>query len=253
MLAGLRPRAATLICTAAFRRTATSMSAAKLAYPEPLVFKPAAEHKSTLIMLHGLGDSGMGWADIAPMLSPDLPNTQFIFPTAPMRPITVNGGMRCTGWYDIAALDRLSNESQDAEAMHESKRYVEELIQQQIDAGIPSSKIAVGGFSQGGAMALMMLRSKYQLAGVVGLSCYLLLHEQLPLVSEENKQTPVLMCHGDSDQVVAYEFGKRSFEQLKGAGCSVELNTYRFMGHEACQEELLAMRDFLKNSLYGAQ
>ncbi|KAL4440017.1 hypothetical protein ABPG75_003018 [Micractinium tetrahymenae] len=226
------------------------MSAAKLSYPEPLVFKPAAEHKSTLIMLHGLGDSGMGWADIAPMLSPDLPNTQFIFPTAPTRPITVNGGMRCTG-YDIADLDRLSNESQDAEAMHESKRYVEELIQEQIDAGIPSSQIVVGGFSQGGAMALMMLRSKHQLAGIIGLSCYLLLHEQLPVVSQENKQTPVLMCHGDSDQVVAYEFGKRSFEQLKEAGSNVEFNTYRYMGHEACQEEMVSMRDFLKACLYG--
>lgn len=251
MLASLRPRAATLICTAAFRRTAATMSVAKLSYPKPLVFKSAAEHKSTLIMLHGLGDSGMGWADIAPMLSPDLPNTQFIFPTAPTRPITVNGGMPCTGWYDIAALDRLANESQDAEAMHESKRYVEGLIQEQVDAGIPSSRIVVGGFSQGGAMSLMMLRSKHQLAGIIGLSCYLLLHEQPPLVSEENRQTPVLMCHGDSDQVVAYEFGQRSFEQLKGAGCNVEFNTYRFMGHEACQEELLAMRDFLKACLYG--
>lgn len=229
----------------------TKMSATGTKYPDPIVFPAAAVHQSTMIMLHGLGDSGMGWADIAPMLGPDLPNTQFIFPTALTRPITVNGGMPCAGWYDIAALDRLDNESQDAEAMHGSKRYIESLIEEQIAAGIPSSKIVVGGFSQGGAMALMLLRSKHQLGGVVGLSCYLLLHEQPPLVSEENQKTPVLMCHGDSDMVVSYDFGKRSFEKLKEAGVPVEFIAYQYMGHEANQEEMLAMRDFVKGCLYS--
>ncbi|PSC68715.1 acyl-thioesterase 1 isoform A [Micractinium conductrix] len=183
------------------------------------------------------------------MLAPDLPNTQFIFPTAASRPITVNGGMRMTGWYDIASLDRLDSEAQDAEAMQESKRYIEGLVEEQIPAGVPSTAIAVGGFSQGGAMALMLLRSKHQLAGVVGLSCYLLLHDQPPLVSEENKQTPVLMCHGDSDQVVAFQFGKDSYEKLNAAGAPVKFETYPFMGHEACQEELQEMKAFLQACL----
>lgn len=97
-------------------------NAAGLEYPEPLVLQSLKpEHKSTLIMLHGLGDTGMGWADIGPLLQPDLPNTQFVFPTAPVRSITLNDGMRMTGWYDIADLNRLGAD-QDAESMRESKR-----------------------------------------------------------------------------------------------------------------------------------
>lgn len=218
--------------------------------PEPVVSPAPAVAKSALIMLHGLGDTALGWADIAPMLQPEVPNTTFVFPTAPTRPITLNGGMTMTGWYDIASLERL-DALQDADAMQESMRYVEGLVQQQVDAGIPSSSIVVGGFSQGGAMALMMLRSKFKLAGVVGLSCYVPLHEQKPIVSEENKDTPVLMCHGDCDQVVQYNYGVDSLEYLKTAGVEVDFRTYEYMGHEACTEELQAVRDFLLRCLYG--
>ncbi|PRW33175.1 acyl- thioesterase 1 [Chlorella sorokiniana] len=222
-------------------------AANRLVYPSPIVFEALQQAaKSCLIMLHGLGDSGQGWADVAPMLQPDLPQTKFIFPTAPIRPITINGGMRMTGWYDIADLDRIGSESQDAAAMHESRRYIDELIEQEVAGGIPSESIVVGGFSQGGAMALMSLRSKHKLAGIVGLSCYLPLLEEKPIVSEENKDTPVLMCHGDCDQVVNYDFGKRSYEELQKEGVKVDFKTYQFMGHEACGEELMEMRDFLK-------
>lgn len=95
-------------------------------------------------------------------------------------------------------------------------------------------------------MSLLMLRSTIKLGGVVGLSSYLPMHEELPLASDENLETPVLLCHGDCDQVVHYKYGEASFDLLRAAGCKVEFQAYDFMGHEACPEELQALRDFLK-------
>eukprot|EP00887_Chlorella_sp_A99_P000559 scaffold17.g559.t1 len=232
----------------------------------PIVVASKKEHKSTLLMLHGLGDTGDGWEDIAYMLGDELPNTKFIFPTAPvatrapargpaacaaLRPITVNGGMQCTGWFDIASLDRLTAE-QDAEGLHASKAYVEEILRQEAAAGVPSPSVVVGGFSQGGALALLMLRSELQLAGVMALSAYLPLHHEEPLVSAANAATPVLMCHGDCDPVVNYAFGKRSYEELKQAGARAEFKAYRFMEHEARPDELQDVRAFLKGLLAPA-
>jgi len=106
----------------------------------------------------------------------------------------------------------------------------------------------VAGFSQGGAIALMMLRSSIKLGAVVGLSTYLPLRDQDP-VSEANRGTPVLMCHGDRDQVVAFEFGRSSEAVLRKHGVSTEFNTYSGMGHSACQAELKDFKEFVSNHL----
>lgn len=106
----------------------------------------------------------------------------------------------------------------------------------------------MAGFSQGGAIALMMMRSSMKLGGVVGLSTYLPLRDQNP-VSDANRGTPVLMCHGDSDQVVNYEFGRNLYDLLRKFGVSSEFNTFQGMGHSACQAELKDFKDFVSKHL----
>ncbi|PNW84926.1 hypothetical protein CHLRE_03g164350v5 [Chlamydomonas reinhardtii] len=218
---------------------------AALNYARPIELNPAGEHKSTMIMLHGLGDTGDGWSDIGYMYKSSLPNTKFIFPHAPRRPITINFGMSMPGWYDIASLEEV-NRSEDAEGLQESKRYIEELIAKEVAAGIPASKIVLGGFSQGGAVALMMLRSATQLGAVVALSAYVPLHTQQPVFSEANAKTPILMCHGDADQTVAFAFGQKSYQLLQSLGANVEFQAYVGMGHSACQREFDDVLEFVK-------
>ncbi|GFR41398.1 hypothetical protein Agub_g2077 [Astrephomene gubernaculifera] len=207
-----------------------------LNYARPIEIPPAGPHTSTFIMLHGLGDTGDGWSDIGYMFKQSLPGTKFIFPHAPRRPITLNYGMSMPGWYDIPSLEEIQR-SEDAAGLRESQRYVEELVQKEIAAGVPSSKIVVGGFSQGGAVAFMMLRSNTKLGGIVALSSYLPLHKEQPVISESNEKTPIFMCHGDADQVVSFDFGQRSYQLLSSMGANVEFQTYLGMGHSACQRE----------------
>lgn len=223
--------------------------ASNLKYSAPIAIPPKQAHSSTLIMLHGLGDQGYGWADIAPQLAEKLPKTKFIFPNAPSRSITLNRGMKMPGWYDIASLEDI-NQAEDMEGLEESKRYVETLIKAEVDLGIPSDKIVVGGFSQGGAVALMMLRSDYALGGIVALSGYLPLREAPGVVSKANAKTPVFMGHGNADQTVDYHFGLNSSEALKSIHqVSVEFKTYNGMGHSSCPQELQDVTAFLARRL----
>lgn len=217
-------------------------------YREPIVYNPREEHKGTVILLHGLGDTGDGWASIAAEFAPSLRHVKFIFPHAPNRPITLNYGMTMPGWFDISSLDDI-NQKEDKEGLHESRRYVEELVQQEVDGGLPSGKVVVAGFSQGGAIALQTLRSDKKLAGVIGMSTWLTLRKETPIISEANKNTPILMCHGNADPVVQYDFGKATYNTLKELGADVEFKTYNGMGHSASPQELEAVQEFLKKVL----
>lgn len=134
------------------------------------------------------------------------------------------------GWYDIASLDRIG-EGQDVEGLLESARYLDGLIAKEVEAGVPSTSVLVGGFSQGAATALLALRGGAELAGIAALSGYLPLHSHPPgVVSEANRGTPVFMAHGDSDQVVAFKYGSESAAWLKEAGVAVDFRTYMGMG-----------------------
>ncbi|GMH33009.1 hypothetical protein BSKO_00843 [Bryopsis sp. KO-2023] len=217
-------------------------------FPEPVVKRAGKEHKATVFMLHGLGDTGHGWADVASMWGASLQDVKFVFPTAPTRPITLNMGMAMPGWFDLTSLDK-NTWVDDKAGMQESLRYLEGLIEKEIENGIPAESIAVAGFSQGGAVALLMLRSKIAVSGIVGMSTFLPLRHETPLVSSENAATPVLLCHGDMDQVLAYENGKDSFELLKGTGVQADFKTYRGMQHSACPEELEEVKQFFTKVL----
>jgi lysophospholipase-2 len=218
-----------------------------LRYRSPIVV-PARQqpHTATVIVLHGLGDTGDGWAGAAPELAAALPHAQFIFPHAPERPISLNFGMRMPGWYDIKSLEDI-DQREDRAGVLESRRYVLEDV---VQSGA-ASRTAVVGFSQGGAIALACLRDGApRLAGVVGMSTYVPLRKEPPLVGAANQETPVLLCHGDADAVVSYKFGVSASELLKEATTGpVELRTYRGMAHSACPEELRDVAAFLKKVL----
>ncbi|SPQ19671.1 8be0b131-e0c1-431b-8997-3c46d37006fa [Thermothielavioides terrestris] len=224
----------------------------------PLLFPATARHTATVIFIHGLGDTGHGWAPAVEnwRRRQRLDEVKFILPHAPAIPITCNWGVRMPGWYDIHAIDgsvESLRRNEDEAGILLSQAYFHELIQQEIDAGIPSDRIIIGGFSQGGAMSIFSgLTAKVKLAGIVALSSYLLLSlkfADLVPKPEVNKETPIFMAHGDSDQVVNTKLGRMSYDMLKSMGYNATLKIYEDMGHSACPEEMDDVEAFLTERL----
>lgn len=153
----------------------------------------------------------------------------FVFPNAPNIPITVNMGMRMPGWYDITNFDSI-NRSEDEPGIARSAAYIHSLIDDEIAKGIPSERVVIGGFSQGGALSIFSgLTCPKKLGGVFGLSSYMLLEgkvrDKIP-ADNPNKDTPIFMGHGDIDPLVKYEWGRATAEKLKEWGWTVDFNTY---------------------------
>ncbi|GAB1312160.1 Acyl-protein thioesterase 1 [Madurella fahalii] len=224
----------------------------------PLLFPATARHTATVIFIHGLGDTGHGWAGAVEnwRRRQRLDEVKFILPHAPSIPITCNWGVKMPGWYDIHTIDGSADSlrrNEDEAGILLSQAYFHELIQKEIDSGIPADRIVIGGFSQGGAMSIFSgLTAKVKLAGIVALSSYLLLSlkfADLVPKPEVNKETPIFMAHGDSDQVVNIELGKKSFDLLKGMGYNPKFKIYEGMGHSACLEELDEVEAFLRERL----
>ncbi|KAB5562797.1 Phospholipase/carboxylesterase/thioesterase [Coniochaeta sp. 2T2.1] len=224
----------------------------------PLVFPPAARHTATVIFVHGLGDTGHGWAPAVEnwRLRSKLDEVKFILPHAPQIPITANMGYRMPGWYDIVSIDgspESLRRSEDEAGILLSQKYIHSLVQSEIDSGIPSDRIVLGGFSQGGALSMFAgLTAPFKLAGIVALSSYLLLSlkfAQLVPHPEFNKDTPVWMGHGDRDNVVNFQLGKKSCDMLKEMGYNATLKVYPGMMHSACPEELDEVEHFLAEKL----
>ncbi|TPX57482.1 hypothetical protein PhCBS80983_g03813 [Powellomyces hirtus] len=210
-----------------------------------------SKHTATVFFLHGLGDSGHGWAPVAKMLQPLLPHVKFVLPHAPERPITINFGTKMPGWYDIQALGPGGKE--DPEGVATSISQVSQLIEDEIKGGIPADRIVLGGFSQGGAVTnIYSLGGSHKLAGLVALSSYVPLTEKRleQIQNPTNKETPMFMGHGDADQVVAHKWGKMSYDKIVELGKKVEpFKTYRGMGHSSSPEEISDVGAFLKKVL----
>ncbi|PYH71076.1 palmitoyl-(protein) hydrolase [Aspergillus vadensis CBS 113365] len=227
----------------------------------PFIVPALKKHTATVIMAHGLGDSGAGWMALAQNWRRRgmFDEVAFIFPNAPMIPITVNFGMSMPGWYDISKLGRdLDFEEairhQDEPGVLRSREYFNTLIKEQIDKGIKPSRIVLGGFSQGGAMSLFAgLTSTEKLGGVFGLSCYLLLHDRIKNFIPENwpnKQTPFFIAHGEEDEVVKFDFGKQSAKMIQELGVQdVEFHSYSDLGHSADPEEIEDLTRFLQKAI----
>ena len=197
-----------------------------------------------IIWLHGLGADGHDFEPVVPQFKNAEKDLHFIFPHAPVQPVTINGGMRMRSWYDIKMMD--IGKMPDEQGIRDSEQRVLELIEAQIKAGYQPSQIVLAGFSQGGAIALhTSTRMQHQLAGVIALSCYLPMQE---LLSEEqsgkNLSTPIFMGHGNQDPVVPYQLGQSSYQALKAAGYQVSWHEYPLQ-HGVSMDELEDIKRFV--------
>ncbi len=211
--------------------------------------KPSGQTDAAVVWLHGLGDSGDGFAPIVPELRlPKSSGIRFLFPHAPVRPITINGGMQMRGWYDIKTWDL--NDRADETGVRESATAVKALLDKLIEQGIPANRILLAGFSQGGVIALHLLpRLPYKLAGVMALSTYMAVPGKLKEeMTGANKSTAVLVNHGTHDEVVPYSAGQAAFNALKFAGFTVNWAEYR-MGHSVCPQQIADISRFIQQQL----
>jgi len=210
-----------------------------------------ADPRWCVLWLHGLGADGNYFAPIVPQLvRPDWPAIRFVFPHAPLRQVTINGGMRMRAWYDIRSLS--IDQRADEQGVRESMAQVEALIAREGERGIPPARVILAGFSQGGAIALSAaLRREQALAGVMALSTYLPMAAQTPSEATAGGcGTPVFMAHGLLDPVVMLDLGERSRDALRAMGVPVEWHTYP-MPHAVCPDEINDIRHWLDQRLHG--
>ena len=204
--------------------------------------EPSETVRSTVIWMHGLGASCHDFDDVVPLLASS--GVRFVFPQAPERAVTVNAGMRMPAWYDLLTFKDppLREAPEDVDA---SLGQIQELITREQARGVPSERIVVAGFSQGGAMALhTLLHHDQTLAGVMVLSGYLLCPDRFEARSVANCQTPVLFCHGSEDDVVPLELGRRAFSKLKEASFEAQWNEFP-MAHSLCMPEVKKIAKWL--------
>jgi len=204
----------------------------------------------SVIWLHGLGADGNDFHPIVPQLRlPADIGVRFVFPHAPVRPITINGGAPMRGWYDITSLD-FSAREEDAAGILEYHHAIAELIEHEIERGIVADHIILAGFSQGGAIALHTgLTGKHAVAGILALSTYLPVAEQaLKGLASHARSTPLFMAHGEHDEVIALRFAVQSKEALEANGIEVDWHTYP-MGHNVSAEEIVALSTWLTAQL----
>jgi phospholipase/carboxylesterase len=202
-----------------------------------------------VIWLHGLGADGHDFEPVVPeLVHPRERALRFVFPHAPIRPVTLNGGYAMRAWYDIAALDRRTAE--DESGIRASQAAIDTLIRRENARGIGSERIVLAGFSQGGAMAVFAgTRYPERLAGIMGLSCYLLLAPRLG--SERvaaNQSTPVFLAHGTQDPVVPPVLGEHGWHALQANGYTVEWHAYE-MPHALCPQEVTDIAAWLRRVL----
>ena len=207
-----------------------------LATPLPTVeLNPASPPVAVVIWLHGLGADGHDFEPIVPELGlpPGLP-IRFVFPHAPEMAVTAFAGQRARAWFDFDPAG-----GADQSGMKKSAARIRDLIQNEIDSGMPAERILLAGFSQGGVMAFHTgLHYPKPLAGILALSTFLAEPENLASArSGANANIPILMCHGQQDAVLPISLGKSSLASLQGAGYAVEWREYP-MGHEVCLEEI---------------
>ena len=190
----------------------------------------------------------MGWLDVAGHLHKAMPHVKFVLPNAPTSPVTLNMGMAMPSWYDITSLDDRAN--QPCTGVEDSRAVVDALIADEVASGIPPGRIVVGGFSQGGAMALYAgLQYPGQLAGICVMSGYLAKAEAFKLAPEA-ASTPVAHFHGAADPTVRLEWARESARLLRELGVqSYELVEYADLGHSASMDEIADVQAWLLQRL----
>ena len=222
------------------------MSAAELTgLDAPVVVEPAEPATAAVVWLHGLGADGHDFEPVAAELEKGgLGGVRYVFPHAPVRPVTINGGMAMRAWYDIAGpeLDRRA----DIAGVRASAGTARALARVQIARGIAAERVVLAGFSQGGAVALYAgLRFPFRIAGILALSTYLPDMESLGAEAHAaSRGTPIFLAHGSQDPVIALALSERSRAAMAGLGYTVETHTYP-MPHSVCAEEIRDIGDWL--------
>ncbi|XP_050301660.1 acyl-protein thioesterase 1 [Anthonomus grandis grandis] len=212
----------------------------------PVILSATAKHTATLIFLHGLGDTGQGWAQA--MNAIRSPFMKVICPTARTIPVTLNAGFRMPSWFDLKTLDESGPE--DEEGIKSAATEVHSLIEKEIQGGIPAERIVIGGFSQGGALALYTaLTYPKKLAGVVALSCWLPLRKSFPAAKKCPDDIPIFQCHGDCDPVVPYKWGQMTASALKPLLKNTDFKSYRGLMHSSSDEEMRDIKMFVEKCL----
>ena len=200
---------------------------------------------ASVVWLHGIGADGFQSEPLIRQLArAGEPSLRFVCPYAPFRAVTLCGGQRMRAWYDLRDIDRQLR--QDEPSIRESSAGVRALIEREIERGIPSERIVLGGFSQGGAIALLTgTRLPKPLAGIVALSCYPLLAGSFTAERAiANQHTPIFLAHGVDDPVIDSCIGESMRDRLRASGYTIEWHSY-LMGHELCQAELIAIAAFV--------
>jgi phospholipase/carboxylesterase len=198
--------------------------------------------------LHGLGADGHDFEPLVPQLSwPGSPEIRFVFPHAPVRPVTLNGGMPMRAWYDILSLE---GRDEDRRGIVNSVNLCAALISRELERGIQPGRIVLAGFSQGGAIAAQLaLRYPQRLAGLIALSTYLLFPDQLESqANKANSRLPVFVGHGDSDPVIPCSWGEDLAHRIESMGCPVEWHSYP-MAHAVCPQEISDITTWLQGRL----
>jgi phospholipase/carboxylesterase len=201
-------------------------------------FETAGEPRASVVWMHGLGADGHDFAPIVPELGlPHALSVRFVFPHAPMRPITINNGWVMRGWYDVRDVD--GERREDEAGVRASHEAIAALIAREHTRGVATSRIVLAGFSQGGAMALHTgLRHAERLAGIMALSCFLPLAARLEHEPRDaNRDVPIFQAHGTDDAVIPLAGGRRTRDRLRALGYPVEWREYR-MAHAVCDEEI---------------
>jgi phospholipase/carboxylesterase len=200
---------------------------------------------ATVIVLHGLGADGNDFVPVASELDlAAVGPVRFVFPHAPVMPVTINNGYRMRAWYDILGTDLVRRE--DENGLRASLAAVEAVLAREKERGIPAHRIVLAGFSQGCAMALLTgLRHRERLAGIVGMSGYLPLAATTAAErADANATTPVFLAHGTHDNVVPLARGKASADALRALGYPVDWHEYP-MAHSVCMEEIQDLNAWL--------
>jgi phospholipase/carboxylesterase len=217
--------------------------------PQTIDLSPADPPRCTVIVLHGLGADGTDFLPIADEIDlGEAGPVRWVFPRAPIRPVTINNGMRMRAWYDILGTDLARRE--DEAGLRESFASVHALLEREVSRGMPASRIVLAGFSQGSAITLGAgLRYPQRLAGLAGLSGYLPLADRLAAERHPaNADTPLFLAHGTRDAIVAVARGHASRDQLLALGHTVQWQEYP-MEHSVCLEEIQALQQWLRQRL----
>jgi len=212
-----------------------------------------AEPKGTVIWMHGLGADGWDFVPIVRELPlPQDLHLRFIFPHAPVRPVTINNGHEMRAWYDITMND--ISRVPDEAGIRESQAFIEALIAREEKRGVSADRIVLAGFSQGGAIALQAgLRHRERLAGIVALSTYLPLEDSLDReAAAANKRTPIFMAHGTQDPVIPVQLAEASKRALEQRGYDVAWQTWP-MPHSVCAEEVEELGGFFIRAYGGSR